>query len=146
MLKAALDDLWKKRQDFSLNLYFNPVELSSYMNIYGRYNYSQLESIFENTDVLIVPSIWYETFGYTVLEALSYGVPVIVSDTVGAKDIIAEGCGVVIENIDAKKIETIIDDFNKEKLEQMNENIIQKQRIIGMQEVCKNITEQCYES
>lgn len=137
--------MWKERQDFSLNLYFSPVELSPYMNIHGRYNYSQLESIFKSTDVLIVPSIWYETFGYTVLEALSFGVPVIVSDTVGAKDIIAEGCGVVIENIDAKKIETIIDDLNKEKLEQMNENIVQKQEIVDIQTLTKEIKEKCYE-
>ena len=31
---------------------------------------------------------WYETFGFTVLEALSYGVPVMVTDSVGAKDIV----------------------------------------------------------
>ena len=41
-------------------------------------------------DVLIVPSIWKETFGFVVLEALSYGVPVIVSDNVGAKDIVKQ--------------------------------------------------------
>ena len=31
-----------------------------------------------------MPSIWYETFGLVVLEALSYGTPVIVSDRVGS--------------------------------------------------------------
>ena len=41
-------------------------------------------------DVLVVPSIWKETFGFVVLEALSYGVPVIVSDNVGAKDVVRQ--------------------------------------------------------
>ncbi|WP_418895929.1 hypothetical protein [Sellimonas intestinalis] len=30
----------------------------------------------------------YKTFGFTVLEALSYGVPVLVSENVGAKDLL----------------------------------------------------------
>ena len=60
------------------------------MNIHGRYSYDELEAIMDETDLLICPSVWYETFGYTVLEALSFGVPVLVSDTVGAKDIIPD--------------------------------------------------------
>ena len=62
--------------------------MSPYMNAHERYNYDDLQTIFENTDVLIAPSILYETFGFTVLEALSYGVPVIISGNVGAKDIL----------------------------------------------------------
>ena len=53
--------------------------------------HSQLKEIFDNTDLLVVPSQWYETFGFTVLEALSYGVPVIVSDKVGAGDLVRTG-------------------------------------------------------
>jgi glycosyltransferase involved in cell wall biosynthesis len=41
-------------------------------------------------DVLVVPSIWKETFSLVTLEALSYGVPVIVSDNVGAQDLVRE--------------------------------------------------------
>ncbi|MGJ1416662.1 glycosyltransferase [Sphingobacterium multivorum] len=56
----------------------------------GKYNNEELADVFGQLDVLIVPSIWKETFSLITLEALSYGVPVIVSDNVGAKDIIAE--------------------------------------------------------
>ena len=49
-------------------------------------------------DVLVTPSEWEETFGFTVLEGLSYGIPVIVSNKVGAKDLIVEGKnGFVVE-------------------------------------------------
>lgn len=54
----------------------------------GAYKQEQLEEIFFDMDMLIVPSLCYETFGLVVLEALSFGVPVMVSSTVGAKDII----------------------------------------------------------
>lgn len=78
--------------------------------------------------MLVAPSIWYETFGYTVLEALSYGVPVIVSEHVGAKDIIPDGCGVVIENIDAEKLWKVIRELNVSALERMNQNILDRVR------------------
>jgi len=40
--------------------------------------------------VLVVPSICKETFSLVTLEALSYGVPVVVSDNVGAQDVVKE--------------------------------------------------------
>ena len=54
----------------------------------GAYKQEQLAEIFFGMDMLIVPSLCYETFGLVVLEALSFGVPVMVSATVGAKDIV----------------------------------------------------------
>ena len=43
-------------------------------------------------DVLVVPSVWHETFGFIVLEALLQGTPCLVSDTVGAKDLVPQNC------------------------------------------------------
>lgn len=40
---------------------------------------------------LVLPSLWHETFGLVVLEALSVGTPVIVSDTVGAGAFVVDG-------------------------------------------------------
>lgn len=42
----------------------------------------------QNLDLLLVPSIWKETFSLVALEALASGVPVLVSPTVGAKNIL----------------------------------------------------------
>lgn len=56
----------------------------------GRYRYSDIREVFDNTDLLIVPSLWKETFSLIVLEAMSYGVPVLVSNNVGAKDIVRQ--------------------------------------------------------
>jgi len=55
----------------------------------GSYSQAELDGILEETDVMIMPSICKETFGFVALEALSRGVPVLVSDNVGMKDIIS---------------------------------------------------------
>lgn len=144
LLKDALDRLWKRKHNFELNIFFRPSNETMYMRIHERYNYEQLGDVFKNTDILVVPSIWNETFGYTALEALSFGTPVIVSDTVGAKDIIAEGCGIVINDIDADKIVSVIEGLTKEQLEIMNAKIIKEQPIVLMSEVSKEIKRFCY--
>lgn len=48
------------------------------------------EKVYSSFDVLVVPSLWPETFGFIVPEALSVGTPVICSDLVGSKDCIQE--------------------------------------------------------
>lgn len=144
MLKAALDKLWNVRQDFQLDVHFTPQEMSPYIKTHVRYDYSGLEKIFSDTDVLITPSIWYETFGFTVLEALSYGVPVVMSDTVGAKDILVDGAGIVIEKITADKLFDVINGLTTDRLYQMNQIIVENQPILTIQEMSDEIEKKCY--
>lgn len=61
---------------------------SSKISYKGKYQAESLPHIFDTMDLLVVPSRWKETFSLVTLEAISYGVPVIVSDNVGAKDIL----------------------------------------------------------
>lgn len=46
----------------------------------GRYQKEDLPDILSNLDVVVVPSIWYETQGIVIQEAFAAGLPVIVSD------------------------------------------------------------------
>ncbi|PEG93915.1 glycosyl transferase family 1 [Lactobacillus sp. UMNPBX10] len=55
---------------------------------YGIVSAASLQQAYRDMDVLVVPSLWHETFGFVVLEALLQGTPCIVSNTVGAKDLI----------------------------------------------------------
>ncbi|MCQ2377693.1 MAG: glycosyltransferase [Victivallaceae bacterium] len=57
---------------------------------HGRFSPSELTGILRKSDLVIVPSVWFETFGFVVPEALSHGVPVLASDTVGAKMLLPE--------------------------------------------------------
>ncbi len=52
-----------------------------------RGNYRDVAQAFADLDLLIVPSLCNETFGFIVPEALSLGVPVLCSDTVGAQSL-----------------------------------------------------------
>lgn len=144
LLKSALDKLWNMQQNFFLDVHFEPMESAPYIKSHERYSYAELERIFDETDVLVAPSIWYETFGFTVLEALSYGVPVIISGNVGAKDILVQGAGIVIENIDAQKLFTALQKLTPDKLGAMNEIIVDKQAIMQIEDMSKQIETSCY--
>lgn len=62
----------------------------SYIIQKGRFSQDELDAVYNNIDILIVPSKWKESFGLVVLEALSYGVNVYVSKNIGAKDLLDE--------------------------------------------------------
>jgi glycosyltransferase involved in cell wall biosynthesis len=126
-------------------VFFKPTELSPYIKTNDRYSYDDLERIFEHTDVLVAPSIWYETFGFTVLEAMSFGVPVIVGGNVGAKDIIPNGAGIILEDISADKLYEAIQDLTPQRLEQMNQVICEKFEVPTMKHMSAQIMKLCYE-
>lgn len=119
------------QNNWELNVYGNNAELvlepgeSNHIRFHGRYQHDELENIFDNTDVLIVPSVWKETFGFIGLEALSYGVPVIVSNHVGFKDILRDGETGIIFDPDTKELETILEKLINDRniLNKMNHNI-----------------------
>ena len=145
LLKETLDILWEKKKQFVLNVFFEPVQHEPYIVAHERYSYDQLEAIFEETDVLIVPSILYETFGYTALEALSYGVPVIISDKVGAKDIIPHDGGIVINDISPVKLVEELNALTRERLANMNDVLVRTLNVVTMDNVVSELLEKCYQ-
>ena len=54
----------------------------------GIFLHENLADVLSNIDILIVPSICYETFCFPIIEGLSFNIPVLVSENVGAKDLI----------------------------------------------------------
>ena len=144
LLKEALDELWSKQQDFQLDVHFVPIESAPYIRIHDRYSYNELETIFNETDVLVAPSIWYETFGFTVLEALSYGVPVVISKTVGAKDILVKGAGIVVDNNDSKSWCEVLQSLTSQKLKVMNKIIVERQLVMQIEDMSEQIEKKCY--
>ena len=143
LLKSALDELWGKRKDFLLSVFFQSDDKPEYVIEHGRYDHSMLERIFLETDVLVAPSIWYETFGFTVLEALSFGVPVIVSENVGAKEMILQGSGIVTE-ASAESLRKAVDSLTESKLCKMNKEIIEHSTIQTINEMNRILTDSCY--
>ena len=119
------------------------VKISEVIKKNGEYSYDDLEDIFDNTDLLVVPSIWYETFGFIVLEGLSYGVPVLATSTVGGKDLLSDNKGIIIESNEkdlSKTIKNII--HNKQILRDINRKVLKHDYIFDMNEHSKYIHNQ----
>ena len=93
----------------------------------GKYNYNELEEIFSNTDVLLVPSIWKETYGFVGLEAFSNAVPVILTENVGFKDIIQNNITGLVVKADKESIKKELISIlnNKNILKNINKNILE---------------------
>lgn len=108
LLKSVLDKLYKNgKTNFKLHIYSRFDDESPYIVKHASYQRSELGKVMNQTDMLIVPSLWNETFGFTVLEALSYGVPVLTSNRVGAKDLLMQGKSGLIYN-DIGELESLI--------------------------------------
>lgn len=133
-------------EDIVLNAYGDNnvfVCLPSNVKVNGRYSYNQLKEVFDDTDLLLVPSIWNETFGFITLEALSYGVPVLLTDKVGSKDLVNNSNinkGVVTEASKSPIKNEIINIYNnRDLLKKFNENILNDNFYGLMRDHCHNI-------
>jgi len=61
------------------------------ITFHGRYGPAQLPAILAELDVLVVPSIWFETFSLTVREGWLARLPVVASDHGALREALAEG-------------------------------------------------------
>jgi glycosyltransferase involved in cell wall biosynthesis len=52
---------------------------------------SELVDFYRRARAVVVPSLWFEMSPYTILEAMSHGVPVITSDIGGLREIVTDG-------------------------------------------------------
>ena len=50
----------------------------------------------------MLPSLWYETFGLVVADALAVGRPVVVSDRAGSRELVQDGVNGVIWRADSE--------------------------------------------
>jgi glycosyltransferase involved in cell wall biosynthesis len=81
----------------------------------GRFENQRIGEILSNTDVLVVPSIWYENSPLTIHEAFIARIPVIASNLGGMADLVQDGVnGLLFEAGDAgdlrRKITALVND------------------------------------
>lgn len=128
------------KEKYELHLYGDDSNISLEDNVFihGRYSIGQLSTIFSSFDVLIVPSIWKETFGFTTLESLSFCTPVIVSNNVGSKDLVNGNFGWIFNS--ESELLDILKKINKTELQEKYVNIKNNFEPISIEEHAKQIT------
>lgn len=124
-LLEQLDFLYESgRTAFLLKTYFvQETEKRVYQRNQAPFSAKQQEIVYRGIDVLVVPSICKETFGLVVLEALSYGIPVFVSENVGSKDLIFKYPGIgCIFSTDSNRLLEVLEQVydNRERLLRMS--------------------------
>lgn len=142
LFKDTCDALWQSGQyNFEAHIFVQIDNPPPYMVCHKPYSYNELSNVMDSFDILVTPSECDETFGFTVLEALSYGVPVIVSNKVGAKDLVVDGKNgfIVDARVDSLKTRLRIILERPELLSKMNKYIVDNTHIKTMREHAKEI-------
>lgn len=98
------------------------VESIKYQVVFtGFVDYSQIPSYLKSVDIAVIPSMWDEPFGLTVVEAMAAGLPLITTRSGGIPEI-CEGVATIVErdNIVENLTNAIIDLYeNPEKRKAM---------------------------
>ncbi len=146
LLISTLESIGKT-DSWDLSVWGGGVGKHASLPIYyrGKFDSSTIANVYHDMDVLVVPSIWKETFSLVTLEALSYGVPVIVSDNVGAQDVVKEyNPRFVYRSEEELKrlLKDILEDRNM--LQDFNQKILDLPWKHGMEEHAKEVIVKLY--
>lgn len=83
------------------------------------YTIDQTPKIHEEADLVVQPSMWYETYPLVGVAALAYGVPIIMPDTTGAAELVNPGeNGYIFKFGDIDSLAEQIEKAYKERLKQ----------------------------
>jgi len=97
-LQRVLTLLEKCRSDFRVIWYAEASTHHRCVEYRGRYTHDDLDTIAALADACIMPSLWLETLGFTGVELLARGVPLICSDRCGVSQFVRNGeTGVVFD-------------------------------------------------
>ncbi|MFA6372903.1 MAG: glycosyltransferase family 4 protein [Methanothrix sp.] len=107
------------------------------IKFHGFVSSEELAEIFRNTDLLVVPSVWYDNSPMVIYEALSYGVPVLASRIGGIPELILNGYnGVLFDAGDRDQLRSTLKKLvlNRSELERMSKNAQESSIKYGMKE------------
>ncbi len=143
VLRQAVERLINDGYRVELDVYNDNSEQNSFIVRKGKYTSNQLKRIYDFLDVIVVPSLWYETLSFIAIEAISAGMPCIVSDHVGAKTFIKnEQNGFIVS---AGRVGALIDCLQRilncpEKLYSVNSIILNEPMLFDFIIHCNKIT------
>jgi len=118
--------------------------LNPYVTFVGHVENHRIASIYQQINVLVVPSVWPENSPVTITEAMASGIPVIASDVGGISELVEDGItGYLIPLRDSLAIAERIERFlaRPELLKAMGERALAKIQAYPMQQQVERIVE-----
>ena len=106
----------------------------------GFVDYKKIPSYLKMADIAVVPSMWEEPFGLTVIEAMAAGLPLITTRSGGIPEI-CEGIATIVErnNIVNNLATAILDLYqHPEKRKQMAEASLERSKMFDKETYAKN--------
>ncbi|MCB8884120.1 glycosyltransferase [Acidisoma cellulosilytica] len=85
---------------------------ASNVKIRGKYSQSKIAELYASIDVLAAPSVWPESYGLVVREAIQAGCWVIASDRGALADEVDDSCGFVVPVDDYHELKDVLDRIN----------------------------------
>lgn len=68
------------------------------LKLHGAYQREDLPTIFERCDLVVMASLWQEVYGLIAREALCYGLPLIVSNAGGLRELSTRSCVLTLDH------------------------------------------------
>lgn len=109
----------------------------------GFVNYQQIPSFLKMADIAVVPSMWEEPFGLTVVEAMAAGLPLITTRSGGIPEI-CEGVATIVDRDDIVNNLTsaILDLYNHpERREAMSKASLERSKFFSKERFAKDFFE-----
>ncbi|MEW4241089.1 glycosyltransferase family 4 protein [Priestia megaterium] len=101
------DEKYKEK----LNIEISKVPMNKVLML-GYIDYHKLPKYIGDTDIIILPSLWNEPFGLTIIESMAMRKPVISTNMGAIPEILSNNCGIVVE-----KDENLVTNLANEILE-----------------------------
>lgn len=103
-----------------LNSFIKAKKVEKYVDVMGKVSEQKKLELFKGADLFVLPSLWYENYPLTIIEAMASMLPVVGSNVGGIPEMIINGkTGYLFERGDSKdlsiKIEEIISAKKKMK-------------------------------
>jgi glycosyltransferase involved in cell wall biosynthesis len=109
-----------------VNRLFDMAKNDKRIEFHGVYHEEDVGDIFSNVDVVIIPSLVYESYSFVLHEALACNTPVVASNAGGMAEKIKHGSnGFCFPVGDVKALKTIVDEIiaNPQMLNSLKQNI-----------------------
>ncbi|WP_366247711.1 glycosyltransferase family 4 protein [Terribacillus aidingensis] len=68
------------------------------ISLLGYLDHPSLAKIIQSADIVVLPSLWNEPFGLTIIESMAAGKPIISTNVGAIPEILGDSSGIVIEN------------------------------------------------